>query len=281
MADPRYALFAARAVFDPRLTATDVRVLAALGTYTNKQGWCFPKQETVALRIGIKRPTVVVAIKRLVECGYLEQQAQTAPGRGRTMSKYRVKLDIEDPMSADITSGADVTPADVGPDNIGGADVSVHRDPMSAQADSHREHSQVNGLVVSPAPVRDEAWKGLWAGRLKEAQARAGSALNMTHADAHHFAAFLPLCEPTMGEPCDWEFDVLPAIDKLAASFGARSRQFYSWKLVREHAIENRDARSAGLPAPVAPTERRPATSNRRPSMATVVSRMRAEGKLT
>jgi hypothetical protein len=65
----------------------------------------------------------------------------------------------------------------------------------------------------------------------------------------HSHATFKALCEPTDGsEPCDWEDDVLPAIDGLAASLAARGKKLYSWTLVREHAIASRDARRQALP---------------------------------
>lgn len=278
MADPRYSIFAARAVFDPRLTATDVRVLAALGTYTNKQGWCFPKQETVALRVGVKRPTVVVAIKRLVDLGYLEQQQQTAPGRGRTTSKYRVKLDIEEPMSAEITSGADVTHADVGEDNIGGADVSVHREPMSAYADIHKEHSHKND-TSSPLRARTAKFDPeLWKARIEEAIQLAGPALLPTNPAHRMPTVFRLLCEPLSGEPCDWDLDILPAI----AAASTRTARFDKWDYIRPAAIENRDRRLAGLPDPKAPVAGQP----RQPRSAgvesptSVVQRLAKEGRI-
>lgn len=113
-------------------------------------------------------------------------------------------------------------------------------------------------VVSGPAGARDPSWQKLWKGRLSEARDRAGDALNVAHADAHHFSALAPLCEPASGAPCDWDADVLPAIDKLAASFRSRRQQFHSWKLVRSHAIENRDQRLAGLPTPELPHEQQP-----------------------
>jgi hypothetical protein len=80
---------------------------------------------------------------------------------------------------------------------------------------------------------------------------------------------------------CDWVEDIEPAADRVAASFRAKGKRFRSWELLIEHAVDFRDRRLAGLPAPTAPSERVASTSHRRPSMATVVNRMRAEGKLT
>ena len=131
--------------------------------------------------------------------------------------------------------------------------------------------------------ARDDAWKIVWAARLKEAWARADGGINMTSGEVHHLAIFTALCEPVIGEPCDWDLDVLPAVDALAAACRASGRPFRTWNGVKDRAIENRDRRIAGLPAVKVAADGQPqrTATNRRPSMATVVTRMRAEGKLT
>ena len=98
-ADPRYSIFAARAVFDPHLTAIDVRVLAALGTYSDRQGWCFPAQSTLAERCNVARQSVVASIKRLAEFGYIQVTPQVT-GKGRQINLYRVLMDLPAPESA-------------------------------------------------------------------------------------------------------------------------------------------------------------------------------------
>lgn len=256
MADPRYSLFAARAVFDPRLTATDVRVLAALGTYSNKQGWCNPKQATVAIRVGVSRTTVTASLKRLMETGYVETTHQVVAGRGQTASKYRVILDLE-PLSATTTPGADVelddSPVSVEPTprcqpgRQPGVVPVGH--PLSSQLDTQKEHSQLNipkELVVAvarPAAVISKAM-------IEEAQTRAGKAANLTSGHLHHGAVLRQLLDGG----CEWQ-DVLDAIDALAASMNARGKQFHSWAIISEPAQANRDRRLAGLPAPSKPSE--------------------------
>lgn len=99
-ADPRYTLFAARAVFDDRLTAMDVRVLAALGTFTDRQGWCHPSQTTIAKRIGSNRTWVNASIKRLVDAGYVQAVKQARDNGAQTASLYRVLMDLSAPDAA-------------------------------------------------------------------------------------------------------------------------------------------------------------------------------------
>lgn len=244
MADPRYSLFAARAVFDPRLTATDVRVLAALGTYTNKQGWCNPKQATIAIRVGVSRTTVTASMKRLVKSGYLESKAQVIAGRGQTASNYRVILDL-DPMSAWTTPEADVSHDDtpMSATTTGGVVPVGH--PPSNWDDTQKEHSQENipKSVVAEAPAREAPVVS--KAMIEEAQARAGKAINLTSGHVHHGNVFRSLL--TGG--CDWQ-DILDAIDGLSASMSARGRLFHSWEIIRESAVQNRDRRLAGVPLP-------------------------------
>lgn len=51
---------------------------------------------------------------------------------------------------------------------------------------------------------------------------------------------------------CDFEQDIIPAVDKLAASFIRRGKKLRTWELLEEHAIDFRDRRLAGIPAPKA-----------------------------
>lgn len=104
--DPRYTIFAARAVFDPELNARDVRVLAALGTFTDRQGWCFPSQRLIADRLGASRPRVNESIKTLVKCGYVQAVKQDRDDGGKTVSLYRVLMDISAPEAVEAAAQA-------------------------------------------------------------------------------------------------------------------------------------------------------------------------------
>lgn len=146
MSNARYTIFAARAVFDGDLTLADKVVLAALGSYTNGDGWCFPSQKTLVERLGIARSTVCAALKRLAEKGYIAVRPRVARGRGKIGNEYRVLTDLppmsagidigEKPMSdaSDIGSQAIViAPMSDNPDN--GADVRLAGQPMSTPSD--------------------------------------------------------------------------------------------------------------------------------------------------
>lgn len=107
--DPRYTLFAAMAVFDARLTAMDVRVLAALGTFTDRQGWCRPSQTTIAEKIGSSRTWVNSSISRLVEHGYVQVVQQVRESGAQAVNLYRVLIDISSPEAVEAVAEAGET----------------------------------------------------------------------------------------------------------------------------------------------------------------------------
>ena len=85
----RWAKLAARAVADPGLTATHVRVLATIGIYAGPDGIAWPSQDTIAGILGIDRATVCRAIKLLRERGYLDRYRKPT-SRGRYRNVYRL-----------------------------------------------------------------------------------------------------------------------------------------------------------------------------------------------
>jgi len=154
MSGPRYSIIPANAVWDRRLTHTDLRVLTALGSYTDKQGWCFPSQQEVADKVGVHRQKVCSAIKVLIDCGYVMSRPRTDPKRGKIGCEYRVVIDTQDvettPMSVDTDNGSAPRrikrrkPMSVQTDNGQKADVrsggqrkaDTASDPMSVAADN-------------------------------------------------------------------------------------------------------------------------------------------------
>lgn len=160
MSTARYSIFAARAVFDMNLTAAELRVLAALGTYSNGEGWCFPSQTTLAERLGLTRQTISGAIKNLVQKGYVETRVRTAKGRGKVGYDYRVVLDTKAP-AVEAETGADK--ADIGETRLrptptsAPADFGEDRDPMSAQPDiPYNEGTIPSERAQQSSPVSKE-----------------------------------------------------------------------------------------------------------------------------
>jgi DNA-binding transcriptional MocR family regulator len=115
----RLAIIQACAIDDRRMHPAALRLLICLGTYSDAKGWCWPKQSTLALRLGISQQAVAKQIAILAELGYLEIHRQTNPETGlRGRSKYRLVLDYElpdreyrHPIQPDVvTSQPDVVP---------------------------------------------------------------------------------------------------------------------------------------------------------------------------
>jgi hypothetical protein len=79
------AIIPAAAVFDRRLSHADVRVLAALSTYANKEGKCWPATTTLASRTGMSKRHVRTCLRSLERGGYIE--TKTRPGQS---SMYRI-----------------------------------------------------------------------------------------------------------------------------------------------------------------------------------------------
>jgi DNA-binding Lrp family transcriptional regulator len=66
---------------------------AAVDTYSDPQGWCFPKQATLAERLRITQQAVSKSIKQLADLGYIEIHEQKDARGMRSNSRYRLHLD--------------------------------------------------------------------------------------------------------------------------------------------------------------------------------------------
>lgn len=150
MSDQRFSAIPNDAVFDKRLTSMDIRVLAALGTFTDKKGWCYPKQKTIAERIETSRPNVNASINRLVEHGYVEKQQRIGESGGKISCKYRVKLDLAEQEARDVSR------ADIGKDSMSADDTSKSAGGTSSSAGQTSDVSQVDNKELEP-PELDKA----------------------------------------------------------------------------------------------------------------------------
>ena len=88
----RFSIMPSQAILDKRLSPRDLSVLAAIGTYTDRVGWCFPSQTTLGVMLGISRQAIQKSIRALVDCHYL-QVAQRYEGTRQTSNLMRVLFD--------------------------------------------------------------------------------------------------------------------------------------------------------------------------------------------
>lgn len=68
------SIIPSRAIDDRRLSHAAMRVLGALGTYGDRNGWCYPSQVTIAKRLGVTSAAINQHIKTLAKLGYIEKK---------------------------------------------------------------------------------------------------------------------------------------------------------------------------------------------------------------
>lgn len=261
-------------------SATSKAILLVLANYADIHGVCWPSFENVAKRAECSVSSVQRAVAAMEEKGLL-QRSRLRRQDGQ-LGAYRIILamplgaveevcDTAETPPVNLTAGVKHPPVNL---TTGQSDhrSNTTQPPVKLTAlepnktsSSLRSEEEPSGCgVVCAGEARETSD---WPARLREAQARAGDALNLASSGAHTFVELRRLCEPSSGPPCDWERHVLPAIDQLAASFRAQRKQLRSWSLVAEHAIRNRDLDAQGLPPlqqpSTEPTHARPTTDFR------------------
>ena len=90
-----FSLLPSRAISDRRLSRNDIRVLGALCCYTSPKGICFPNQETLYKNIGVARPNISRAIKRLTTFGYIKHlvpKGKKMPLAFRRGNRYQILI---------------------------------------------------------------------------------------------------------------------------------------------------------------------------------------------
>lgn len=94
MSNARFSIIQSRAISDERIDSDDVRLLGAYGIFSDKDGWCWPSQETIAEMLpGKTRQWVNVHTSTLVALGYMEKQPRFGEDGGQLSNKYRILFD--------------------------------------------------------------------------------------------------------------------------------------------------------------------------------------------
>jgi hypothetical protein len=92
-ASGRFSITPALAVEDHRLGDAAYRVLACLGTYADRHGWCWPSTTTLARRLGITRQAVQRSLRQLADLGYIEVEHRHRPDGAQDRNRYRLLFD--------------------------------------------------------------------------------------------------------------------------------------------------------------------------------------------
>ena len=240
-------------------SSTAKAVLLVLSNYADIHGVCWPSFRSVSERAECSVSSVKRVVSEMEQQGLLQRiRLRRKDGQ---MGAYRITLAMPLGAVEEVCDSVSDVPKAPEVNLVSGVkpELNLTRAQSDLRSNTHAPELTMSSLepnniniidaaVVANAPPARETSD--WPSRLREAQARAGDALNMTASGVHHFADLRRLCEPSSGIPCDWEFDALPAIDELAASFRAKRDQFRSWAIIGPTAIRNRDRRLAGNPDP-------------------------------
>lgn len=151
MSEARFAVVPSDAVTDQELTATQLRVLLVIGTYLSKDDKAFPKQKTIADRLGIARETVNRAVKVLSDKQYIQVHHQKRDDGGQRANQYTVKLDPCDRGVTPPVISKDHTPCD---------HTGSHPRTPQENADCSDEQSLVRVAPTPPKAKSKKANKG-------------------------------------------------------------------------------------------------------------------------
>ena len=76
----RFAIIPSRALDDQRIGNAAFKVLAALGSYANRDGWCWPSYGTLAQRFGVSPQAIAKQLK--LDRSAAQRRVQAARERG-------------------------------------------------------------------------------------------------------------------------------------------------------------------------------------------------------
>ena len=145
----------------PDLDADGLAVLAALSTYADDMGVCWPSQATLAGKLKRSRPTVNRILGRLEALGLVSIEHRRSASGGRLSCRYRLALTV----TGGTGKGAGVdSPADSSTDSPCSAASHEQPEPEQIPDTLHRRADGRNAAAREPAgaqPVAervDEDW---------------------------------------------------------------------------------------------------------------------------
>lgn len=153
---PNLCIFPARALEDPSLSGSDIRVLAAIGKFTDRAGsGCWASSKTLATVAGVSRSSFFASTERLLTAGLILRESRKHEGK---QSEYSIVFDTPK------NNARGVHQARVGVSTPLDTPVSPLRHWESARRDTATINAPVN--VPSIAPITGGGSKGV---RLKKA----------------------------------------------------------------------------------------------------------------
>ena len=89
----RFSIIPYQATHDERLSDSEYRTLGVIAAYSDRDGYCYPSQATLAEKRGVSRKTIIGHVAKLCELGYVEKQARRRKDGGQTSNLMRVVID--------------------------------------------------------------------------------------------------------------------------------------------------------------------------------------------
>lgn len=123
----------------PDLDADGFAVLAALATFADEQGICWPSQSTLAAKLKRSRPTINRILQRLDDIGLVRIEHRCGRDGSRLSCLYRLRLEQGGDVSAE--SAACPVPAD--DVSAGNRDDSVVNAPCPPTSQKHLHSEQI------------------------------------------------------------------------------------------------------------------------------------------
>lgn len=110
----QFAIIPAVVLKDAQLSDKQLRLLCVLSTYANREGWCYPKQNTLAKDCQCSDRQIRRDIQRLIDLGYVTVHPQYNSTHLRVRNLYRIRYDMPighvRPIDRTPVSGLDRTP---------------------------------------------------------------------------------------------------------------------------------------------------------------------------
>jgi hypothetical protein len=226
--------------------------LLALADISDTGGQCWPKRKTLAEMLECSVDTIDRHLRELMSLGLIEKEHRYAESGSLTSNQYRLAMAVDPGRKNAATPRRKIAPPQ--------PHIDAATSPHSSAATLAAYGAAVIEPLIEPSlntssfPLQEEPSKNPprvdWQARLAEAHSIAAGTASMANGGTCHPAAFRRLCEPSVGTPCDWDLDVIPAIASKAAAAKKRNKPILDWSWVSDQAVENRDRRLAGLPAP-------------------------------
>ncbi len=162
MSESRWAAISSDAIDDRELSLTDLRVLGCIGYHASRDRGAYPKQQTIADRLGVTREAVNRSVSKLVGKGYIKAVAQFRKTGGKRESRYFVILDPRIDAQALVAEDEAQTlpaPTDVIPRSHRDVTCTVTGDVISEITSNKEEHTNKN-TPPTPDGVGGECEKG-------------------------------------------------------------------------------------------------------------------------